>query len=149
MNLSGFNAQDVDPPSFEAMPKGWYPMFITESEEKQNNAGTGSYLQLVLEVTEGPYKGRRLWERLNLNHPNEIAVKIAQEKLSAICRAVGVLSPQTSEELHFKPLMVKVGVQKDDKDRSEPKGYKATGSGSPAPSSGGQSAKSSTPPWQR
>ena len=36
---------------------------------------------------------------------------IAKKDLAAICRAVGVMSPKASEELHDKPLMIKVKVR--------------------------------------
>ena len=45
---------------------------------RPTKAGNGSYLQLEIEILEGQYKGRRLWDRLTLNHPNAVAVQIAQ-----------------------------------------------------------------------
>ena len=54
------------------------------------------------------FKGRNLWARLNLDNPNEIAVKIARAELSALCRAVGVLEPKDSVELHNLPLVISV-----------------------------------------
>ncbi len=77
-DLRGFNANTVEPmDSFDPIPAGEYLCVITASEEKPTKAGNGSYLQLEFEVIEGPYKGRKLWERLNLNNPNETTVKIA------------------------------------------------------------------------
>jgi hypothetical protein len=37
-------------------------------------------------------------------------VEIAQRTLSGICRAVGVMTPRTSQDLHDKPFMVKIKV---------------------------------------
>ena len=74
-NLNGFNANEVEPAgSFEPIPAGKYPAAITESEMKPTKNGSGSYLQLTFTVTDGPYKNRVLWARLNLNNPNATAV---------------------------------------------------------------------------
>ena len=110
---NGFNAANFEPAtkSYDLLPEGWYEALIIDSETKPTKAGTGHYLQLTLEVTEGEHKGRYVWDRLNLDNPNETAVAIAQETLASICHAVGVLEPKETEELHDKPLSVRVAVQ--------------------------------------
>ena len=111
-NLSGFNAADVEPQgSFEPIPAGWYSAMITDSEFKATKNGNGEYLQLRLDVIEGEHEGRVLFDRLNLNNPSQTAVEIAQRQLSAICRAIGVMTPSDSSELHDRPLKVKVSIR--------------------------------------
>lgn len=113
-DLGEFNAAAVEPSvEFEPLPEGIYKVMITQSEVKPTKVGTGSYLSLKLVVTEmEKYNGRVLWVNLNLNNPSEQAVEIAQRDLSAICHAVGVLKPGSSEALHDIPFDVKVGVEK-------------------------------------
>lgn len=167
-NLAGFNAAEVEPQdSFEPLPAGWYPVMITDSEFKPTKAGTGQYLQLEYQVIEGEYEGRRVWDRLNLNNPNTTAVEIAQRALSAICRAVGVLTPSDSTELHDRPFEVKLSV-KPAKGEYEPtnevKGYRAIGGAEEAaptapPSTASKrpaaakaaspSSGAKTPPWKK
>ena len=148
-NLNGFNANEVDPAvDFEAIPAGKYLAVITDSEMKATKSGNGSYLELAFEVIEGEYKGRNLWARLNLDNPNQLAVQIARGELSAICRAVGVLQPKDSLELHNLPILITVKLKKrtDTGDIvNEVKGYakKATAAAQPQAESG------STPPWAR
>ena len=78
-NLNGFDANTVDPATdFEPLPAGKYLAVITDSEMKPTKAGTGSYLQIVWELIDGDFKGRKLWSRLNLDNPNATAVEIAQ-----------------------------------------------------------------------
>ena len=80
-----FDANTVQPQeSFDVLPAGFYPVMITESEMKGTSTG-GQMLVLTLEVIEGQFKGRKVWERLNLVNNNEQAVQIAQRSLSAIC----------------------------------------------------------------
>jgi hypothetical protein len=148
-NLSGFNANDVEPAvEFAAIPAGKYVAVITHSEHKDTKAGDGAYLELVFEIVEGEHKGRKVWARLNLENPNPVAVKIARAELSAICRAIGVLTPKDSVELHNLPLLVTV-KQKADQDgeiRNEVRGYaKREAANLTKP----QQAVNPTPPWRR
>ena len=148
-NLSGFNANEVDPTAdFDPIPAGKYVAVITKTEVKPNKAGTGSYLQFVFQIFEGEYSGRLLWARLNLDNPNETAVKIARGELSAICRAVGVMQPKDSVELHNLPLVISVKCRKrpdTDEIQNEIKGYekKEALQGKPL------QAAVETPPWRR
>jgi len=148
-NLNGFDASQVEPTSFDPLPAGKYLAVITESEMRPTKKGAGQYLNLTFEVIEGEYKGRKLWARLNLKNPNPQAEQIARGQLSAICRAVGVMAPKDSLELHNLPLVVTVKVKKreDTGDlQNEVSGYAKKESAAAAPP---QQAASSTPPWKR
>lgn len=149
MDLQGFDATQIEPNApREVLPAGNYKAVIVDGEEKANSKQTGSYLQLTLEVIEGPHKGSKLTDRLNLNNPNAQAVEIAQRTLSAICHAVGVMRPRRSEELHGKPLMIKVAVKPADGSygpSNEIKGYEPC-VGAP---SGQASEAPKTAAWKR
>jgi hypothetical protein len=107
-----FDADKTEPlGSFEPLPVGEYKVVITASEDHDTKNGRGKYLQLVYDVIEGEYLGRKLFDRLNIRNENETAQKIAQQSLSAICRATGVMHPRDSSELHDKPFIVKVGIR--------------------------------------
>ena len=96
-NLNGFNAATVEPSQdFEPIPAGKYLAVITESEMKPTKNANGQYLQLTFQILDGPYKGRYVWARLNLQNPNPTTVQIARQELSSICRAAGVLQPGDS-----------------------------------------------------
>ena len=152
-NLNGFNATEVEPTTtFEPLPAGKYLAAITESEMKPTKSGSGSYLQLTFTILEGEYKNRVLWARLNLNNPNATAVKIARGELSAICRAVGVLQPRDSVDLHNLPLVITVKLKKRDDTgelTNEIKGYAkkdAAGANGQQPQA---PVADNTPPWKR
>ncbi len=152
MELDWFDANSVDPAkAFEPLPAGWYKVVIVSSEDRVTRDMQGSFLKLELEVIEGDHAGRKVFENLNLNNSNETAVEMAQRSLSGICRAVGVMTPKRSEDLHDKPMMVKLKVQ-------PPKdGYGASNSAVEfAAPEAGQSAPpardadtTSKPPWKR
>lgn len=148
-NLNGFNAANVDPATdFEPIPAGKYLAIISNSTMKTSKSGSGTYLELCFQVIDGPHKGRLLWSRLNLDNPNDLAVKIAQGELSAICRAVGVMQPKDSAELHNLPLQITVKCKKREDTGdvvNEIKGYakKEAATGQP------QQETTNTPPWRR
>ena len=148
-NLAGFDAATVDPQqTFDAIPAGKYVAAITDSEMKPTKAGTGSYLELVFEILEGEYRGRKLWARLNLDNPNEMTVQIAKGELSAICRAAGVMTPKDSQDLHDIPMVITVKCKtRDDNGEltNEVKGFAKRESANGKP----QQAQDNTPPWLR
>ena len=148
-NLNGFDANNVDPATdFEPLPAGKYIAVITDSEMKPTKAGTGHYLQLTFQVVDGQFKNRLLWSRLNLDNPNRQAVQIAQGELSAICRAIGVLQPKDSVELHDLPLQVTVKCKKREDTGdvvNEIRGYAGKDVNAGVP----EQESSSTPPWAR
>ena len=148
-NLAGFDANTVEPAAdFEPIPAGQYLAVITNAEKKPTKSGTGAYLELTFQVIEGEYKGRLLWARLNIENPSAMAVKIALGELSAVCRAVGVLQPKDSCELHNLPLVISVKQKADSEGelRNEIKGFARKESTNPAKPA---QAQSSTPPWRR
>ena len=147
-DLSGFDAREVEPmDSFEPLPAGTYLAVITASEMKPTKSGTGKYLELAFQVLEGEYKGRKVWARLNLENPSSVAVRMARSELSDICKAVGVITPNDSEELHDLPLEIEVAVRRRSdtgKMTNEIKGYSKKSSPGQTPQ-----AEGNTPPWKR
>lgn len=134
-NLSGFNAADVEPnEGFTPLPAGEYQAIITESEMKATKDGQGQYLQLKLQILNGAHQNRTLFDRLNLVNKNDVAVQIAKGTLSSICRAVNVLTPNDSSELHNKPLTIIVKIKNDQNGnpQNEVKGYKPRHTAAPA-----------------
>lgn len=116
-----FDARQVDPQqSFEPIPAGWYNMMIVESEMKPTSNGQGAYLQLTLKVVDGQYAGRQVFDRLNLQNPNPVAVEIAYRRLSAYCHATGVIQVQDSQQLHGIPFKARVSVRTDSTGQYEP-----------------------------
>jgi len=117
-SLNGFDASQVpEQMEFTALPEGQYVVIATASEMKPTKNGQGQFLQFTFEVMDGPCKGRKVWARLNLVNSNQTAVDIAQRELGAICRAVGIIKPNDSAELHNRPLLITVAVEIDERKR--------------------------------
>ncbi len=149
-NLGNFDATNVEPQGdFEPLPAGKYMVIMTDSEMKETKSGTGHYLELTFQVVDGQYKGRLLWSRLNLDNPNPTAVKIAQGELSSICRAVGVMRPKDSVELHNLPLQVTVKCKKRQDTGDIVNEIRSYAQKDAQEVNSQQEASSSTPPWAR
>jgi hypothetical protein len=150
-NLNGFNANNVEPTTvLDPLPAGKYLAAITASEMKATKKGDGSFLELEFTVLEGEYRGRKVWDRLCINHPKDVTQKIARGNLSAICRAVGVLQPRDSVELHNLPLVIAVKCKRRDDTgefTNEVKGYEAKSAAAGQPQQA--PTNDTTPPWKR
>ena len=150
----------------EVMPPHWAIAMIDASEVKPTKKAKEAQeypnpdnavnkndclLQLTLKIVEGDHKGRLLWTRLNIRNANEVAQKIAEEELAAICDAIGHPRKVTdSVSLHGKPMRVKVDVEpaKDGQPaRNIVKGYEKLGAAAAAPAAAG--GTKATPAWNQ
>lgn len=155
MATLNFDANQVEPSAGrEPLPAGKYLVAIVASQMKPTKNGAGQYLEIEYQVLDGEAKGRKAWSRHNLHHPNQQTVQIARGELSAICRAVGVMQPKDSAELHNLPLTITVKVKARD-DNGEPTNEvtawakKDAASGAPQQVGASGASTPSTPPWLR
>lgn len=154
-----FDATKVKPNQRPSpVPAGKYPVKIISSEMvPTKDAGKkASFLLLTFEIIDGEFKGRQLWDRLNLVNPNAKAVEIAQGTLSAICHSVQVMQVPDTLVLHNKPLMAEVtleAAQYDPKnptkllyaEKNEIRGYEPMDGALPA--TGGATTAAGGPGW--
>ena len=145
MNLN-FDSTSIamDVSDFDAIPEGKYTVGITSTEEKTSAAGN-RYLNLQLQVLDGPHKNRVVFDIINLYHPDDDVREIAERTLASICKATRVLKPKSSEELHNTPLQAVISKEFDSQygDQNRVKKYMPLESmesvkpnPTPAPSSG-------------
>ena len=106
-----FDANSVEPSNFDVYPAGKYLAQIVSSEMRPTKDGRGQYLFLELDILEGQFAGRKLFDRLNLVNDNPDTVDIATRTLSSICRATGQMQVKDSEQLHLIPLIADVRVR--------------------------------------
>jgi hypothetical protein len=129
-----FDSTKVNPDAgFDPLPAGDYIVMIIDSDMKPTKNGAGQYLELSMQVIEGQYANRLIWDRLTLIHQNSKTVEIAQRQLSAICHAVGVMQVQDSVQLHNIPLKVRLKYINDPQygAKNEVAGYKPAGQAAP------------------
>ncbi|OPZ24544.1 MAG: hypothetical protein BWZ03_00124 [bacterium ADurb.BinA186] len=150
-----FDAEAIEPSvQYEAIPPGRYLAYAVESEMKENKSQTGEYLQIVFEIIEGDYKGRKVFERLNIVNQSEKAQEIAQRALSSLCRAVNVMKLKDSEQLHGKKVELDLIIEAGDgkyAPSNRIKGYYAAGGSAPQAAAPKAAAPSlgSKPAWKK
>ena len=119
------------------VPAGEYPAIMIESEKKETNAKDGHYLKTQWQIVKGEFQNRRIFCNFNLwlNPSKELAIQIGKGQFSECCRAVNVLNPKDSSELHNKPCMIKLKITKDDEygDKNEITKFAPVGKQSSAP----------------
>ena len=144
-----FNAAEVDTTSRDAIPSGTYEAVVTDSEMRATKSGLGMGINLTFEIlTEGPAKGRKVFSWINYEHPNAEAQRIGREELASLCKAVGVANLTDTNQLHNLPLMVTVGVDRNDPTRNVVKAYKAKSAQTQQPAQKPPQA-SGAAPWAR
>ena len=111
--ILNFDATTVAPDTGggDPVPAGWYNVMIDESEMKPTKTEGGLRLSLRFTILDGQYANRKVFTGLNLKNANPVAQEIAYKQLSAICHAVGVMQVQDSQQLHGRPLKIKVKVR--------------------------------------
>jgi len=153
-----FDASQVAPQTSSGpVPAGTYLAHITESDVQPLKSGKGTGLKLTFEIIDGPHKGRRVWENLNIQHENEDTQRIAQSQLSALCHAVNVIKLQDTAALHLKPVTIKVVVREAQgqyQASNNIKGYESAGGARPAPiasqaEEAPAASKPSAPAWAK
>jgi len=111
MSNIDFNIDDYEAsaPQTGPIPAGKYLAIISDTTEKTSRAGD-RYVELTLQIVQGEYQNRLLWDSLNLWHSNEKPRNIARGTLKAICEAVGIKATDTSQ-LCNRPLVINVAVE--------------------------------------
>ena len=119
-----FNASEIETSSHDPIPAGNYEAVVAASEMRPVKSGNGMGINLTFEiVSEGPAKGRKVWTWINYQHPKADVQRIGQEELARLCKAVGIANLTDTEQLHNIPLIISVGVDKNDSSRNVIKRY--------------------------
>jgi hypothetical protein len=118
-----FNASDYQPRAeVGAVPAGKYLCIAEDTERKNTKNEEAQYLQITWQIIEGEYKGRKIFERLNLwkaqggdwVRRTDDAGTIAGQTMSGILMALGIATIRNHEELRGKKAFLKVKVRKSE-----------------------------------
>jgi hypothetical protein len=111
-NLQGAFDPDAPLPSDrEPFAAGTYPLELTETDVVPTKAGTGQLFKFTAQVTDGEHKGRLIWGQMNLQNQNPTAQEIGQSEFRALREATGVLSPNDTEDFHYKAFTAAVIIE--------------------------------------
>ena len=154
MPIIDFDAvvSDFAPRTFEALPRGDYTAMITDSVLKETKAGTGHYIALTMEIIDGAFSGRKIWDNLNVKNQNPTAEKIAHASLTQYFESCGLELQKgaDTESLYNIPFKLTLGIDQKDASRNRVMGSSALGSAlkpkTPVTRAGSEAVKK---PWEK
>lgn len=136
------------------LPDGEYMVDIQNSDYRDNQTGTGSYVMVEFQVIDGEHAGRKLWANYNIIHTNEQAQEIGQQQFAKLCLAtLGKPSCSDTDDLIGRQLIVGVGLDKKDPTRNRVKYTNAVASATPAaparPAPAAARVEKAANPWKK
>ena len=89
--MSLFDPADVelDHGNFTPVPAGIYDTSIVSAEPTKTKDGMGLFLNVQLEINEGPQAGRKVFHMITLENASDEAVNIGRQDLAKICLTNG------------------------------------------------------------
>ena len=109
--------------SFDALPSGEYEVVITDAKMEANKSGAGSHISIKMEIIEGDFAQRLIWENFNIENSNPQAEKIGRASLSSCCLAMGIDNPRDTDELKDIPFRINLGLDRKDPTKNRIKSY--------------------------
>lgn len=156
--FGSFNAADseYDEKRFEPVPSGDYKAIINQIVLATTKNGQGQYFACTFEIVDGDFAGRLIFTNINVTNQNSIAQDIGRRTFAQICRAVGVIKPESENDLCNKVMTITVGIEIDKNGQYEPKNNikKFAESSAVAPAKSAAPAArytpaESVPPWKK
>lgn len=87
--VEGFDPEKIEPQSFEPVPDGWYPVLVEKISVKPTADKTGKRANVQLKITDGDFKGRVIFDGINIINASDAAQQIGREHLAALFKACG------------------------------------------------------------
>lgn len=128
------NDVPVSTSNYDPIPAGWYNAVINGAEVKSTKAGNGKYLNMRYDITGETHAGRVVFGMITVQNPNTTAETIGQQQLGELCRAIGKVVLNDTDELLGATLSIKVAISAREgyEPRNEVKGFKALKGGMPS-----------------
>ena len=104
--------------SFDPLPAGPYNVTIVGAENKDTKFGNGKFIKLTLEVADGRYQGRKLWENINYRNQNPVAEDIGKRTMKTVMAHCGIEVVRTADDFigYTLPVQVTLKPRKDQPD---------------------------------
>ena len=126
-DVTEYEAQPVRS-GWDPLPPGDYTACVTGTDLKATKAGNGEYIELTIEIMDGEFSGRKIWERLNVNNPSEQTVQIARSQLNQLATALGQVPLKDTDQLLEIPFTLTLDIDRKDTTRNRVMGYSSASS---------------------
>jgi hypothetical protein len=99
LDLTGDKANTV-----EAIKPGYYDVIVDEAKVKATKDSQGEFIEMTLKVTDGEFKGRKIYHRFNIKNKSEKAQSIGRSELKTflMCAGHGVVLENITELVGLK-----------------------------------------------
>ena len=105
--------QDENRGDFKPLPDGEYTIIVDKMDVHPTSTG-GVGLKTTYQVVDGNYKGRLIFDFINVENKNPTAEAIGRRRVAEISYAVGFADvADDTDLLLFKPFSVAVGSKKE------------------------------------
>lgn len=85
------------------IPDGRYALQVVDSDLKDTSSG-GTMVAVTMEVHDGEYKGRKIFDNFNIINKSDVAQRIGRSQFKALYMACGFTqAPSDTQELHYQP----------------------------------------------
>jgi len=109
-----FEPQNEEGNTWTPIPVGEYVAEAIEATVAPPKSGDGNVLKLTWKILEGDHEGRQVWHSIPFQHSNEQAQSIGRKIIKDICTALDINEAvQNAEVFLFKPVRIRVGIEKD------------------------------------
>ena len=112
-------------------PPGKYPVLIEKAEVRQTKKKNGHLIALELQILNGPHRGRKLYDNINIENPSEQCVEIGMRVFEALGRAIGLPAITNTDQLLNQTVVAHVKVDKGG--QNNVRTYSAAGQQTAAP----------------
>lgn len=96
--------------NFDPLPAGDYIAQVIGSEIKDTRNRTGKILALTWEIVDGASEHRQFWQNINYLNDSPKAQEIGRKQLDEVAYSAGVTRLTDTDDLHFKPCLVRLKV---------------------------------------
>ena len=102
--------------SFAPLPADKYNVNCVDAEVKDTQAGTGQYISVTFQVTDGPFRNKKLFTNFNIKNPNPKAVEIGRGQLKSFMEEAGCTNFALNKvsDLEGLNVGVKTKIKKDE-----------------------------------
>lgn len=114
--LLDFDTTNLPKDDFSTLPKGWYPVQITSANIVPTKAGTGKILKLELSIIGGEYAGRKIFDGINIQNPNDKAQEIGRKQLGGLLDAIGLVGERDVSKYVLRQCKASVRVDEGNGD---------------------------------
>ena len=123
---------------FEALPPGEYSAIAIEGDIVETKDKTGKMAKFQFQIIEGELKDRQLFTNFNIINKNEQASAIGRAQLKNFATVCGKPHATDCKELLNIPVVLVVGVQKNNPEYNEVKNIKPHGAKASTPATSGK-----------